>query len=226
MGALERLDEGAEDFFERIGLLEDFSALNTGLAAGDTVTLGRYEQDGKKLNGPEPIEWLVLKRIDDRALLLSKQVLDAQPFCESSAEAQWSTSDMRKWLNDTFLDEAFNADAQGRLIEVATGDGEEDCIDRVFLLSSEQERQYFQTDEARKAIPTAYALKQGAPMDAENPEETGCWWWLRTAMEGDQRGVAYIAESGSDAMMMLWGSGSPKGGVRPAIWVRLEEIAA
>ncbi|MDY3025891.1 MAG: DUF6273 domain-containing protein [Candidatus Faecivicinus sp.] len=76
-------------------------------------------------------------------------------------------------------------------------------MDRVFLLSSEQERQYFQTDEARKAVPTTYALKRGAPMDAKNPEETGCWWWLRTAMEGDRRGIAYISESGSDAMMML-----------------------
>ena len=151
--------------------------------------------------------------------------MDAQPFCESSAEAEWNTSDVRAWLNDAFLNTAFSAEAQERLIEVATGDGEADCSDRVFLLSREQERQYFQTDEARKAVPTAYALKQGAPMDAENPEETGCWWWLRTTRVGSsgRRGVAVIMESGNDAMIMCWESGSPKGGVRPAIWVRLAQ---
>lgn len=62
-------------------------------------------------------------------------------------------------------------------------------------------------------------------MDAENPEETGCWWWLRTTRVGSsgRRGVAVIMESGNDAMIMCWESGSPKGGVRPAIWVRLAQ---
>lgn len=201
---------------------EDFSALDTRLNVSDTIAFGRYEKDNNNSNGAEPIEWLVLDRDGDRALLLSQQVLDAQPFCESSAEAEWNTSDVRAWLNDAFLDKAFSADAQERLIEVATGDGEADCSDRVFLLSSAEEGRYFRSDEARMAFPTAYALAQGAPVDAENPEG-GCEWWLRTVMGSDERGVACIAPSGSDAMMLLWESGSPKGGVRPAIWVRLAQ---
>ena len=224
---IQLVDDKLAKFFgiETDAAPEDFSALDTRLNVGDTIAFGRYEQDNNTSNGAEPIEWLVLDRDGDRALLLSQQVLDAQPFCESSAEAEWNTSDVRAWLNDAFLNAAFSAEAQERLIEVATGDGEADCSDRVFLLSREQERQYFQTDEARKAVPTAYALKQGAPMDAENPEETGCWWWLRTTRVGSsgRRGVAVIMESGSDAMIMCWESGSPKGGVRPAIWVRLAQ---
>lgn len=224
---IQLVDDKLAEFFgiETDAAPEDFSALDTRLNVGDTIAFGRYEQDNNTSNGAEPIEWLVLDRDGDRALMLSQQVLDAQPFCESSAEAEWNTSDVRAWLNDAFLNAAFSAEAQERLIEVATGDGEADCSDRVFLLSREQERQYFQTDEARKAVPTAYALKQGAPMDAENPEETGCWWWLRTTRVGSsgRRGVAVIMESGSDAMIMCWESGSPKGGVRPAIWVRLAQ---
>lgn len=224
---IQLVDDKLAEFFgiETDAAPEDFSALDTRLNVGDTIAFGRYEQDNNTSNGAEPIEWLVLDRDGDRALLLSQQVLDAQPFCESSAEAEWNTSDVRAWLNDAFLNTAFSAEAQERLIEVATGDGEADCSDRVFLLSREQERQYFQTDEARKAVPTAYALKQGAPMDAENPEETGCWWWLRTTRVGSsgRRGVAVIMESGNDAMIMCWESGSPKGGVRPAIWVRLAQ---
>ena len=33
---------------------------------GSIVTLGRYEQDGDKENGPEEIEWIVLDAKDGR----------------------------------------------------------------------------------------------------------------------------------------------------------------
>lgn len=220
---IQLVDDKLAEFFgiETDAAPEDFSALDTRLNVGDTIAFGRYEQDNNTSNGAEPIEWLVLDRDGDRALLLSQQVLDAQPFCESSAEAEWNTSDVRAWLNDAFLNAAFSAEAQEKLEETHSGD---DAVgtDRVFLLSSADEGRYFQSDEARMAFPTAYALAQGAPVEAENPEG-GCQWWLRTVMEGDARGVAYIAPSGSDAMMLLWEGGSPKSGVRPAVWVRLAQ---
>ena len=220
---IQLVDDKLAEFFgiETDAAPEDFSALDTRLNVGDTIAFGRYEQDNNTSNGAEPIEWLVLDRDGDRALLLSQQVLDAQPFCESSAEAEWNTSDVRAWLNDAFLNAAFSAEAQEKLEEMYAGD---DAVgtDRVFLLSSADEGRYFQSDEARIAFPTTYALAQGAPVDAEN-SEGGCQWWLRTVMEGDARGVACIAPSGSDAMMLLWEGGSPKSGVRPAIWVRLAQ---
>ncbi len=220
---IQLVDDKLAEFFgiETDAAPEDFSALDTRLNVGDTIAFGRYEQDNNTSNGAEPIEWLVLDRDGDRALLLSQQVLDAQPFCESSAEAEWNTSDVRAWLNDAFLNAAFSAEAQEKLEEMYAGD---DAVgtDRVFLLSSADEGRYFQNDEARMAFPTAYALAQGAPVEAENPEG-GCQWWLRTVMEGDARGVAYIAPSGSDAMMLLWEGGSPKSGVRPAVWVHLAQ---
>ena len=220
---IQLVDDKLAEFFgiETDAAPEDFSALDTRLNVGDTIAFGCYEQDNNTSNGAEPIEWLVLDRDGDRALLLSQQVLDAQPFCESSAEAEWNTSDVRAWLNDAFLNAAFSAEAQEKLEEMYAGD---DAVgtDRVFLLSSADEGRYFQSDEARIAFPTTYALAQGAPVDAEN-SEGGCQWWLRTVMEGDARGVACIAPSGSDAMMLLWEGGSPKSGVRPAIWVRLAQ---
>lgn len=41
----------------------------------DTVILGKYEQDGDESNGAENIEWIILEKKDDKALLLSKNVL-------------------------------------------------------------------------------------------------------------------------------------------------------
>ena len=46
----------------------------------ETVLFGSYEQDGDAANGKEPIEWLVLARDGDKALLLSKYALDHQSF--------------------------------------------------------------------------------------------------------------------------------------------------
>ena len=52
-------------------------ALNNA-TVGSTVTFGNYEQG----DGQAPIEWVVLDRQEDRALLLSKYALDAKPFHE------------------------------------------------------------------------------------------------------------------------------------------------
>ena len=42
---------------------------------GDVIAFGMYEQDGNTANGPEPVEWLVIDRIGDEALLLSACLL-------------------------------------------------------------------------------------------------------------------------------------------------------
>ena len=57
--------------------------------AGETVELGSYEQDNNTNNGAEPIEWIVLFVDGDNALLVSKYVLDAQPFSNYSPSATW-----------------------------------------------------------------------------------------------------------------------------------------
>ena len=46
----------------------------------ETVTFGTYEQDGNTGNGAEPIEWYVLDEKDGKTLLISKYILDAQPY--------------------------------------------------------------------------------------------------------------------------------------------------
>ena len=59
---------GYSDAKERAaGLVEKDPALPYRKAAkGDLVTFGSFEQDGDELNGPEPIQWIVLERFGDR----------------------------------------------------------------------------------------------------------------------------------------------------------------
>ena len=47
---------------------------------GDHVSFGTYEQDSDDSNGPEEIEWIVLKVEPDRVLLISKYALDRKTY--------------------------------------------------------------------------------------------------------------------------------------------------
>ena len=193
---------------------------------GSTVTFGSYEQDNDTSNGKEPIEWIVLDVKDNRSLLISKYALDCQPYNTSYGEATWETCSLRKWLNSIFLNAAFNAEEQSRIIssEVPadknpshkTSPGN-NTTDTVFLLSIPEANQYFKTDEDRRCEPTAYAKGKGCYV---NPSVGACWWWLRSP------GIS----SNNAARVIHLGNVYPggeyvhnsRGTVRPAMWIDLD----
>lgn len=81
---------------------------------------------------------------------------------------------------------------------------------------------YFTTDEARKCVPTEYAIDQGAYTSdsyTKNGEGT-CWWWLRSPGY-DQGYAAYVCLDGG-----ISGRGDTvyygNDAVRPALWIDLE----
>ena len=121
---------------------------------GESVWFGTYPQeaDGTK----KPIEWIILSIKDDRALLLSKYVLEGKKYNEEDTSVTWETSDIRRWLNKEFYDTAFNNIEQQRILKtlVRTEDnpdygtnGGNDTEDKVFLLSLEEVQRFFVTDE-------------------------------------------------------------------------------
>lgn len=75
----------------------------------DTVILGSYEQDGDTTNGKEGIEWIVLKKDQDKALLLSKFILDYVEYSNILERyTVWKDSRIRAWVNHEFYDGSFN----------------------------------------------------------------------------------------------------------------------
>ncbi len=81
------------------------------------VTFGHYEQDNNESNGKEPIEWRVLDgqpASGGSLFLISEKILDIGVF-DSEGDANWSTSEIRVWLNDTFLNAAFSQEEQERI---------------------------------------------------------------------------------------------------------------
>jgi hypothetical protein len=130
---------------------------------GKYFTLGRYEQDNKPENGPEPIEWMVLARDGDRVLVISRYILDCVRYDEEYRRVTWKTCTLRAWLNGEFLDSAFDAEEQ--LLIPTTHvtadpnpkfdvDPGEDTEDKLFLLSIPEAEVYFHPDPC--TIPPVY----------------------------------------------------------------------
>lgn len=93
----------------------------------DTVTFGNYQG--------QAITWLKLAEDNGKTLLLSEQVLDAQPYDNTAEQYQWSvqsprpqkdvewaTSSVRAWLNDEFKNAAFSAEEQGAIADTMLSD--------------------------------------------------------------------------------------------------------
>ena len=160
-----------------------------GVQAGDTVTFGRYEQDGDESNGPEDIEWIVLEvgleGSEARAVLISKYGLAARPYNETKADVTWETCTLRAWLNGDFLNGAFYSAEQAQLQTVTVTadknpsfdtDPGRDTQDRVYLLSINEANQYFASDADRICMPTPAAVADGAWTN----DAGACPWWLRS----------------------------------------------
>ena len=203
------------------------------LEVGDIYTFGAYEQDNNKKNGTEAIEWIVLekdKKDGLSLLLMSKRALDCQPYNSSDTDVTWESCSLRKWLNDTFLNEAFTSVEQEKIQntkvsadrnpEYNTSPGKR-TTDKVFLLSISEMEQYFSTDEARMCAPAAYAIAQGGYTsdDYTSGGKATCWWWLRSP-GSVQDYAAVVYDDGSVHYFGAYVS-SARGCVRPALWIDL-----
>ena len=195
-----------------------------------TYTFGSYEQDGSTGNGKEPIEWLVLDRDGDKALLLSKYALDYQsfmPFYEPVTEPYtWESCSLRRWLNSTFLNAAFNSSERQRLLTTTVitspgslhrENGPVTTEDRVFLLSNTEVYAYFANEAATAAEYTAYALSAN-PWAGNSTAPGAADWWLRTTDGSDHPDGVYAGGRVGEGTRAYEGEY-----VRPAIWVTMPE---
>ncbi|MCR5138407.1 MAG: serine/threonine protein kinase [Oscillospiraceae bacterium] len=165
----------------------------TSCSVGDLVTFGRYEQDNNLSNGKEEIEWIVLDVQDNKALLISRYGLDAKAYNTIYLPVTWENCTLRNWLNSTFLDTAFSADEQKAIMTTVVDnskkqgnsrwdtDGGNDTRDQIFLLSYNEAKMYFGSNESRKCKPTEYALANGAYVYDGKGQANGYGaWWLRS----------------------------------------------
>ena len=189
---------------------------------GDYIIFGSYEQDNDISNGKEEIEWLVLEKTDNKIFVISKYALDCHPYNTIHTDVTWETCSLRKWLNEDFINAAFN-EAERIVIPTVTVSADKNpgydtdpgnaTEDQVFLLSITEVNQYFASDNTRQCEPTDYTVAHGT-----SSTEGTCWWYLRSPGY-NQYDVANVYvdgsvyENGYYAIM--------RGAVRPALWIDL-----
>ena len=200
---------------------------DTRTKVGDKITLGKYEQDGNN-SAKEDIVWTVLKVEEGRALLISEKCLGYTKFHNAYEEFCWADSDLRRWLNTDFYNEAFS-DEEKALIEeqkletaenyMFTNGGDDASKDNVFLLSLEEAKALLDEDTV-KGVPTEL-LKKTATL---THGKASCNWWLRTRGQTAMKAAA-VGYNG-DINYSGFRGDIAEAGVRPCVWYKVETNAA
>ncbi|MDD6034939.1 MAG: DUF6273 domain-containing protein [Lachnospiraceae bacterium] len=211
----------------------------SGLKAGDIISFGTYEQDNRKENGAEPIEWIVLDIFDGKATLLSRYGLDAKPYHTTKTDVTWESCSLRSWLNTEFFESAFDADEKSHILTTklenpkASGHGTSDgpdTTDKLYLLSVDEVQEIFELLNEKSTdvesddflnlcitTATAYAKAQEA-WETGTGDSAVCAWLLRTPGEILQQ-VSRVSATGKlnyDVEVDYGGMA-----IRPAVRIKL-----
>ncbi len=156
--------------------------------ARESVIFGSYPF-GKDCE-QAPIEWEILEREGDTALVISKHGLDARLYNQEGCE--WKDSDMRDWLNNWFIMDAFTPEERGKILESRVKTDGVETADKVFFLDADEAGKYFSSDADRMCELTDYAIACGGYH--RHGRNDGCWW-LRN--KGEKNAAAIVEEDGS-----------------------------
>lgn len=133
-------------------------SLGMACASARTVTFGAY--------GYEPITWTVLSSDSNYTKLMSEYVLACMPFDKASSE--WGSSDVRAWLNNSFVYQAFSS-AERQALCPLNGDlawlpslGDMTNANYGFATNRDAE------DSSRSAYGSGYAIGDGLWVDRSN----------------------------------------------------------
>lgn len=201
-----------------------------------TITFGTYpyEKDGTK----RAIEWIVLEKKEDKALILSKYGLDVKPYHKvegmkevrwgegEEPEVTWEESTIRSWLNREFVSEAFSEVEQSAILETEVDNSQTECCyfcntsggdnvrDKVFLLSyGEVFDKYFLGKKTRICMPTVCVAEQCRDYIGENG---ACQWWLRSPGDVQSNAICVYIDGSLDI-----GYAITNFCIRPALWIDL-----
>lgn len=194
------------------------------LSAGQHVTFGSYEQDGNTANGSEPIEWIVLDKKSDKVLLLSDKLLDYVQYNEQKVQITWEDCSLRKWMNDNFMDAAFDESEQDKITlskninssndEYKTTGGNS-TLDNIFALSVDEVNLYFSSDKSMIAYTTEFA-RQKCYASSDGSD----YWWLRSPGKSGE----YAADVYENGGIVVMGNSVDLNtvAIRPAMWVQID----
>lgn len=203
---------------------------------GDKIIFGKYE-------------WRVLDVQDDAALIITEYIIEQRAYHDVYTDITWADCALRKYLNGEFYNE-FSEGDKSRIKPVVNKNldnqwygtnGGAETEDSIFLLSIEEtackyfgdsslnlynpkknKRYWFEKKDENNSKRTAYF---------ETDKEHVWWWWLRSPGRVNVKAVyihgdGNIGIQGNNILKCNVGgpfyNGDNRGGVRPALWLKLE----
>lgn len=199
---------------------------------GDKLVFGEYE-------------WLILDVKEDKALLLTKDIIELRDYHNKAIDITWKDCELRRYLNDEFYNKFSDKD-RARIIDTSNinpdnlwykADGGENTMDHIFILSIDDVvRTYFGDSSRLLDYPGKNQRYWFQRKDENNIKRRAefmnspWWWWIRTPGKNNRVAV-YIHGDGN---IGIQGNGVSKrntnvihqltndnrGGVRPALWIK------
>lgn len=160
------------------------------------LEFGRYTY-GDDAAEKVDVDWIILAREGDRALLLSERALERHTWGEG---ATWAESELRTWMNSEFLRGLFTEEELMLIVPVEN----EGSTDFLFLLSADEWNTFrYKPDMNEECRATSHA--RGAESGYEVID-----WILRDPAMAER----YNVEKNVDLTQEFY--------VRPAVWVTLD----
>lgn len=192
------------------------------LDVGDTFFFGKYEQDNKSKNGPEPIEWRVLDKDGRKLLIQTTKVIEEKAYYESYSKKnygtrlEWNETALYSFLNNDFLEEAFS-EIEKKMISF-------ERIGKIFILNSKQCGSYYKLSP-RVAEPTNYVRHNYNP---DIKEDGFVSVWLRSDSKDYVYSVRcdYNRDGGEHwkTEKDYTAYATSVNGIRPAMWITVSSL--
>lgn len=172
------------------------------------ITLGTW--DGS------PIQWIVLKEQDGKALCISKNILFSRCFNSNRSDGhQWADSDIRKYLNHDFYEKAFTVDEKKKIVNTYIKD-EMDELKKIY------ENHGWGWNPVTKEIRTSkdniflLSFAQAENHMTQNERNLGTYWWLRSPYVNSTEYTWSIRSDGNFDYSYV----SHVYGIRPALYLK------
>ena len=200
------------------------------MQVGDKIVFDKYE-------------WRVLDIHNNTALIITEDIIEQRSYHDYYRDITWADCSLRKYLNGEFYHKFTEAD-KSRIIPVINknsdnqwygSEGGADTKDSIFLLSLEEVTcKYFGDSSSKLNNPGKNQRYWFQRKDENNSkriarlegEVWSTWWWLRSPGRVNVKAVyvhgdGNIGIQGNNILKGNLDEGECKGGVRPALWLKL-----
>lgn len=187
--------------------------------------------------------WRILDIKNNAALIITEYIIEQRAYHDAYKDITWADSSLRKYLNGEFYGK-FNATNKSRIIPVLNENlgnqwygtkGGSDTVDSIFLLSIEEVCKYFGDSLSKLHNPGKNQRYWFERKNENNSKRIarlldngwGWWWWLRSPGRVNVKAVYIFGTDGNIGIQgnnILKGNisdGKCTGGVRPALWLKM-----